>query len=133
MSRGYTGWTYIADDDRVVDVIVRSCHNAMSQLLVTQHISIISKPVHNPSALIETTRFQRVGQPKVATVFSTISTEDTVINYIETKGRFNSQALNEFNEVATVTYNGDGNLINDLTIPIATLDGIYIVGDIIEW
>jgi hypothetical protein len=132
MLRGYTGWTYIADDDRVLDVIVRRCYNALSQLLVTQRITIVSKPVNNPSVSIDETRFQRVGQPKVTTTYSTISTESTVISYIETIGNFNSQTLNEFNEVASVIYSG-GTMINSLTIPIATLDGIYIVGDIVEW
>lgn len=132
MSRGYTGWTQITADDQVLDTIIRRGYNALSQLLVTQYITIIIKPVYNPAVSIDATRFQRVGQPKVVTVFSPITTESTVIGYIETIGKYTSRELNEYNEVSSVTYAGDGtSFVNNITIPIATLDGIYIVGDIV--
>ena len=132
MSIGYTGWTQTSANAKTLDVITRRCYNATSQLLVTQHIGIWTEPVHNPAISIDLTRFQRRAIPKLQTVFSMISTEGLVIDYIETIGKFNSRTLDINSEIASVTYDGDGtSFVNDLVIPISTLDGVYIVGDIV--
>ena len=120
----------------VLDTITRVCKNAAGDIIATQTISVLVKPLDpiNSSGMnfvnsesIDNRRFYRGARVTLHTELSLKSGASRAVSTVETAGGFNSRTESG-GDITTVTYTGIAP-VNDITVPVSTLSGVIKVGD----
>lgn len=125
------------------DKIVRVCKNAAGNIVATQTISVTfdtvstvdgrGHPLSTPEATGQNgatiKRFMRTATSRlIKTERSLLSAASRAITTIETTGNFNTRT-EASNDVVSATYLGDGLLVNNVTVGVNTIPGVFKIGD----
>lgn len=130
---------YSSGNPSILDTIVRTYKNGAGDVIATQYISVQLRYIDgldsNGMALVNdesstTSRFRRTGKPVLRTVRSPKSGASAVIASVVTEGSYNTRSESG-NDVVSVTYTGNSSEVNDLTIPVNALSGVFKIGDTI--
>lgn len=127
---------YTSGRNSILDRITRTCKNAAGDVVAIQVITVVVKPLDPVNAAgmsyvtpesISTDRFKRGARVSLQTDLTLKSGASRVIATVETTGSFDSRTESG-GDITTVTYEGIPP-VNDIIVPVSTLDGVFKVGD----